>query len=75
MPTAASGCLSNPNAERISFVCTSPGVDGLPWLQLPLTFDLKDPVGYFQTEIYDRRIEAVERNAWKAAIHAPVAHN
>ena len=51
--------------ERIWFFCNAPGADGYPWLQLPRTVQLDEPGGYFLSEIWDRRLEDVNRFCWK----------
>ena len=61
----------NPTFDRIKFICNATRDDGHTWLQLPRTFQVLEPAGYFMTEIWDRRVEQVNRNCWKQASHTP----
>ncbi|CAE7617473.1 kptA [Symbiodinium sp. CCMP2592] len=62
-----------PSFERLKFFCTAPGVDGNPWLRLPQTFELEDPLEYFQTDVLPRQRRILERTCWQLALKGPQA--
>ena len=62
-------CSSDlPSFDRIRFFATAPDASGAPWLRLPATFDLEDPMEYFQTDIVARQTRALNRACWNAAL-------
>ena len=58
----------SPTFERIRFFVTAPGEDGEPWLRLPRTFFLEDPLEYFQTDVLPRHNRLLSRACWQVAL-------
>ena len=57
-----------PSFERLRFFCTAPGTTGEPWLRLPQTFSLDDPLECFQTDILPKQRRVLDRACWGLAL-------
>ena len=51
--------------QELRFYALLPGPDGAAWLQLPRTFDLLNPEGWFKTELEPRIERKQERTLWR----------
>ncbi|CAE8697726.1 unnamed protein product [Polarella glacialis] len=58
----------SPTFERMRFFATAPDAQGEPWLRLPRTFCLEDPLEYFQTDILARHGRLFLRASWNTAL-------
>ena len=58
----------NQRKEDVEFVALASDSVGAAWLKLPNTLDLRDPAGYFATEILARFEFKAERDRWKKAL-------
>jgi hypothetical protein len=51
--------------QELRFYALLPGPDGQAWLRLPNTFDIKNPEGWFKTELEPRIDRRQERALWR----------
>ena len=51
--------------QELRFYALLPGPDGQAWLRLPNTFDIKNPEGWFKTELEPRIERRQERALWR----------
>ena len=51
--------------QELRFYALLPGPDGQAWLKLPNTFDIKNPEGWFKTELEPRIERRQERTLWR----------
>ena len=51
--------------QELRFYALLPGPDGQAWLKLPSTFDIKNPEGWFKTELEPRIERRQERTLWR----------
>ena len=60
--------MDAPSFEQLKFFVTAPEGSGNPWLRVPNTFRLEDPMEYFKTDIISRHHRSLTRACWGSAL-------